>query len=458
VNLDVVFPAAPSAPMVWLEPGQSRAADPGRWTTFRAPNGATVRLRSGVYYVDVWQFESGSHFQLDQDNGPVVVYVRTRIQWQGTVVVPTGSAPDFLLVYLGTETVYVQAPFRGALVAPSARISFQGTAEQHRGTFFARDVNVEANQSIMLTPVRALLVPLDPKVCTGQIAGRTDLSGDARELAYQQDMQLYCLGRDQDRCQAQIKAAATKDRVQAAAQVAVGRAEPNLYLGVLADRQRKVARSETDSAYATALCSGQDQDNDLVPDSQDTCPGTSLLTPTDDRGCPVALPDGPPGDQVREVLKRQWIALNKTCRTGTVPELMTPGAFFWPSDASKGVFWVTSRVEGQPTGCAVWYEIEILGETRDGQPAHLRVVFPEVRRQTTDLVGMAGRPVPPEFVQFQAVPSDTGRKGQLANDLKPYRAQFRARAINSAGARSPWTNWRSQTPRDCQSLGFRCGG
>jgi hypothetical protein len=457
VKLDVTYPAA-SAPTVWLDPNQTQAVAPGRYATLRAANSATIKLKAGTYFAEELLFESGSRLEIDSSAGTVVLFARKKVGWQGSVVVPPGQSPDWLLIYNGTDPLSIMAPFRGAIFAPTAQLAFQGTPGEHRGAFVARDINVDANQKIVHVPTKTILMALDPDSCSAQVPPRTDLSGAARENALQLDIARYCTARGQDVCQLKLDVQARADRLEAASSVVLGTVQPNVYLGTARDRQRKLARAATDAAYAQSVCTGPDADRDLIPDSSDDCSGTPPLTPTDDRGCPVALPGGPSTSELAPFLDTSWIALNKDCWTGTIPTLVTPGAFFWPSDASKGVFWVTSRARNQNVGCSLWYEIQIRGETRDGAPAQLSVVFPQTAAQSDSLVGMSGRPVPAEFVQFQVLPSDTGARGRLANDLKPYRGKFRARAINSAGVRSPWTDWRSQTPRDCQSLGFTCGG
>ena len=134
--------------------------------------------------------------------------------------------------------------------------------------------------------------------------------------------------------------------------------------------------------------------------------------------------------------------------------MTSAGGFYWPEDASKGVFLVMSIARGQPEGCPVNYQFEIKGENYNNQPVHLLMTF-TADEHFPDLVGL-GRPVPAGLIQFRLLPSDTGDRGILANDVKPYSARHRVRAYNGKGLISPWSGWKKSSQKDCLSLGFRC--
>jgi hypothetical protein len=81
------------------------------------------------------------------------------------------------------------------------------------------------------------------------------------------------------------------------------------YQAIAADRQAKLRKLLEDPAGQQELLEG-DADRDMVPDARDRCPDTPYGVPTDENGCPVAIP---PGSRTEE---DQWRRLmDNTTRT-----------------------------------------------------------------------------------------------------------------------------------------------
>ena len=138
----VLFPDSNSGD-VSLEPNQTRTLDPGPYGALIVKSQSTVLLRSGTYSFESVDLEPGSHLSADRLNGPVYVYVRTRLSHKGQIDAPAGPAADFFIGYLGTETAFIESPFIGTIAAPSAMVVLGASGSAgHQGSFFARDLEV----------------------------------------------------------------------------------------------------------------------------------------------------------------------------------------------------------------------------------------------------------------------------------------------------------------------------
>lgn len=161
---DIVFRATfpgSSRGDVMLEPNQSTPLDPGRSTNVNVKTNATLRLKSGVYYFETLTLEPQANLLLDETAGPVEIYLKSAFTFRGVVATTTGVAPELLIVDFGSSTVFVEAPFRGNIIAPSARIVLGTTAVGHTGAFFGKELELQPNTTVTHRPSGAL-VPLRP--------------------------------------------------------------------------------------------------------------------------------------------------------------------------------------------------------------------------------------------------------------------------------------------------------
>lgn len=294
--------------------------------------------------------------------------------------------------------------------------------------------------------------------CVEQVPVRTDIpEGKAREVAYQEDIGRYC-GGGMDACSNHLNAAANVDYTAAALQLAGGTMSAAQYLATSRDRTRKLRATEEAPRRAIQLCHSSDSDGDWIPDSLDRCPNTPDLVATDDHGCPeTTLPDAPDTAAVRRVLSQMNVAINPNCKDAVVPDRVPAGGFYWPAYRDRGTYILAGRVTNQPTGCSVWYQFEI--EEISGPHVGYRydVAFMD-REATTDLVQL-GRPVPPEFVQFNPRPNDVRPdRVRLAQTGFNAGIRYRVRAINATGVRGLWSEWKISDKGSCTALGFECGG
>jgi hypothetical protein len=138
---------------VSLEPDKVRTLSPDAYGDVSVKAGATLTLKSGNYTLNSFQLESLAKLALDVAAGPVVLFVKSGFTFRGSVSSPTDATQSLLIEYAGTSTASIEAPFQGTIVAPNARLNLatvQGAG--HRGSFFAKDIEVFPDAKITFKP------------------------------------------------------------------------------------------------------------------------------------------------------------------------------------------------------------------------------------------------------------------------------------------------------------------
>lgn len=136
---------------VTLPPDTSQSLEPGSYSTVNVFSRARLRLHSGTYYMDQLLLEPQSVLELDTAGGPVFLYIRSNLIYRGLVEV--SGPPDSLLVgYLGENSIAIEAPFNGTLVAPSAHVRLAVGATAHRGGVYARVIELDPDVAFTHSP------------------------------------------------------------------------------------------------------------------------------------------------------------------------------------------------------------------------------------------------------------------------------------------------------------------
>jgi hypothetical protein len=154
VSWGVVWPAV-SGGNLDIQPGQPVTEAPGRFGNVSVKGGATLKLTSGIYYLDSLTMESQSTLSLDQAAGPTTVYTRQGVTFRGANRTVSGAAPDLLLVAIGPNDVIVETSFTGTIVAPAARMTLGGGGGTFTGSYYAHDLVVRADVKILQRPTMA---------------------------------------------------------------------------------------------------------------------------------------------------------------------------------------------------------------------------------------------------------------------------------------------------------------
>jgi hypothetical protein len=421
-----------------LQPGQTAELLPGAHGHVAVKSNATLTLEGGgAFHLESLTLEPQSSLVLDESAAPVVIYVRSALTIRGGVTSTVVGGPNPLLVYVGQQTAPIEVPFSGTVVAPNAELQLTSSAGPYRGAFFARTMVVRPDVTIIgVRPGN--LIPVSsgtPQECIDELrswAVREDLTGLARERAFQRDVAFYCTAVGQGPCVAQVLGQANADYRQAALNVVGDEMSPSRYLAVSRDRTRK-SRLMLDGGTGCDLID-DDADGDMVPDSRDACPGTAELVPTDDDGCEHSDYPDVDDDLVNSLIDSTHWAFDLDCIDAGVPNLPEPkGVFFFPGNPELGVRILSTRILNQPRDCNVWYEFE--GRfTKPGIPDRASTVafFKDEEIPDPDL--------PPAVIQFQALPTDAGSRA-VWSENSPKNTWHRVRVINGAGLKSPWSEW-----------------
>jgi hypothetical protein len=145
-------PPGPQTTLAGLEPGQSVSLAPGSYSQLTVKSSAQVTLQSGTYSFTGFDIEPQGSIVLT-GSGPVLVYTSGNVIYRGTTSVGPGVPPLFL-VYTGSNSLAIEAPYTGTIVAPNASLQLASSgATLHRGAFFAANINVAAGAIVEHLPV-----------------------------------------------------------------------------------------------------------------------------------------------------------------------------------------------------------------------------------------------------------------------------------------------------------------
>lgn len=147
--LTVEFPSS-SQPLN-LEPDQVSSASPGAFTTLNLKARSKLTLAPGDYYFDSVQVEPGAELKLSDAQKPVVLHARGQLSFSGSM--PNALPANVLWMAAGTQSVNINSPLVGTLLAPNADVRLAPTnGATHRGAVFGKSVLVEASSPFLLVP------------------------------------------------------------------------------------------------------------------------------------------------------------------------------------------------------------------------------------------------------------------------------------------------------------------
>ncbi len=147
LSLNVAFPATNSG-NVTVQAGQQRTLAPGAYNRIEVELNATLFVSSGVYFCNEFDLDPGGRVVCNTAAGPVFLYIKNKLDYDGTFVDSAGGFPNLFVGYVGSLTLFINKPFTGTLVAPNAKIDLQPVSGPHFGAFHAKDIEVDPNTII----------------------------------------------------------------------------------------------------------------------------------------------------------------------------------------------------------------------------------------------------------------------------------------------------------------------
>ena len=420
---------------ITVYPHRQRSAEPGAYDRLLVRPHGKLSLQAGTYYADSLEVYPEAKLALDTTRGPVVLYVRKSLRILGNSKL-TGGGGDFLLVYLGNREVDIDGPFSGTVVAPHAGVDFKSGCSELSGAAFARSIELDPHTTFKFRPAFTVIGRGSPSACARLLAD-SNWRQTSTPISYQEALFRYCGKSDVGSCETALIARINADFFSAAQRVIQGTMTPSAHLAVVFDRERKKRLFHGNEALACEILNG-DADGDFVATSRDRCPTTPELTATFDDGCtdpnlPPAppLPDGGIGSIV--------FSGDPRCQNAISPTTPTPfGAWRFPSDPNVGkALWISK--DSDPSGCPTWYQLE--GQLTDGTTRSIAFTV-------ADSQDLAWIHPPANTLQFNIRVGDGGGRGAWAS-YGVYTRQYRARAINAAGLRSPWSSWYQPGQETC---------
>ncbi len=448
-----------------LQPGQSQTITPGRYGDIAIKSTAKLILSTpGRYFLESLDLEPGGTLQLPSADQGTEIYVHGKqLILRGKVSGPTNVEERVAIIYAGTSDVFVEAQLVGALMAPSANVTLRAVTPPHTGAGWGQTVNLDAGAKLqpVAQPFLVTLGGLSKTKCSWAIPPKSTGAGRKDEFQFQYEILKYCFNTGASDNELRLRAQNTYEGGESAAAVSNCTIQPSQYLGFTRRRAEQLRAIAADSALAARIVAGPDADGDWVPDSSDTCAGTPLWTPVDDKGCAMPLPPGPDCAAVQSAMGKMGMLINPACdeRAANMPNIEFAVAIYYPGNPSEGVYLYVQDLPAQPAGCESWYEFEIVTRKARKVLHQFNVAFPY---SSVSHTGRVVSQIPQPYVQLQASPTaegSVGRLGQAAQDLVSGTIDevvFRVRSVSGLGTKSAWGTWQTPVPEDCRSVGFSC--
>jgi hypothetical protein len=165
-TIAVNFPGSADVDVI-LPSGHVASPSPGRYRTITLSPGARLKLRSGTYYAETIDVEPQAILDLDEQHGPVVIYVKQPFIFRGSIATNT-AGPNFLVGVTGSGVLDLESPFSGTIIAPSATLIFGTGSTTHTGAFFAQNIEVQPGVVIQFHASTAIPRCDDGNACTGR--------------------------------------------------------------------------------------------------------------------------------------------------------------------------------------------------------------------------------------------------------------------------------------------------
>jgi hypothetical protein len=143
------FPA-PSGGSFVLNNGQTRTLSQGSYDGVTLNGGSTLVLAAGDYFFRNLTVNTNVRVIVSPGTR---VFVRDALAYRSPFTLANGSPAIATLGFGGTGTLYLEAAFRGTLLAPAAHVVFgSGSPTSNLGSFYARAIEVRTGSTLTCVP------------------------------------------------------------------------------------------------------------------------------------------------------------------------------------------------------------------------------------------------------------------------------------------------------------------
>ena len=165
--MSINFSGAPNT-YTTVESGKTATLAPGKYGHYIVHGNGTLNLTSGDYYFRSFRMESKSKLNLDETDGPIVIYIQgdfgMRAKLNHSKAGREGTA-NLLFYCVGSQDIFLGGddPFNGSVIAPNAKII--GGQEQNKvfeGMFIGKEVNFHQGSIVTCVP----FIELVPEIWT----------------------------------------------------------------------------------------------------------------------------------------------------------------------------------------------------------------------------------------------------------------------------------------------------
>jgi hypothetical protein len=158
LNMPSAFPAGQN----FGPDDMSARLTPGSYGDVPVFSRSKLTLAAGEYTFKSLKLEPQTELVLENGNAPVFLYVKDELRYHGKISEQASGelVGNFLVGYFGTNTMTLEKPFIGTLIAPSATIELSTVTSPpgHQGAFFGKRVEVRPDVVVTHRPFPSFLI------------------------------------------------------------------------------------------------------------------------------------------------------------------------------------------------------------------------------------------------------------------------------------------------------------
>lgn len=148
-----------------IAPNNELVLSPGAYHSVRVAANAKLTLAAGTYTLDELDVMPQSTVVIDTQNGPVLIYVRTKMHWAGNEN-DIGPGGRLFIGYLGSTTLNLKTTLNAAVLAPNATVTLEksGSNSEYHGLYWAKNIQIGPHVHVVHEPFQhwSLIFPPTP--------------------------------------------------------------------------------------------------------------------------------------------------------------------------------------------------------------------------------------------------------------------------------------------------------